>query len=151
MTSKDREMNLSEEQTQAFFDRIDQLHPGLEPKFGKMNVHQMVCHCTDFFRMAKGIKRAEEYGVADPSEIIGLTRSGKTAPTPKGFGQVEGGGTLPTDLENDKKMLKEYLLDFSRLKDYDFAEHPYFGVMDNRQWVDLAVWHLNNHLKQFRV
>ena len=145
-------MNLSEDQIQAFFKRIDKLDASLEAKFGKMNVNQMVCHCSDFFRMAKGIKKAEEYGAVDPEEIIQLVRSRKSSPTPKGFGQIEGDGTVPTELENDKKILKEYILDFANLdKNYEFAEHPFFGIMNNQQWIDLAIYHLNHHLKQFRV
>jgi hypothetical protein len=117
-----------------------------------MNVNQMVCHCTDFFRMAKGTKKAEEYGVVDPKEIIELSRSGKTAPAAKGFGQIEGKGTLPIDLETDKKMLKEHISEFSNLdKEFEFAEHPYFGKMDRNRWIELAIYHTNHHLIQFNV
>ena len=145
-------MNLTEQQIQAFFERIDKLNSSVEPKFGRMNVNQMVCHCADFFRMAKGIKKAKEYGVADPEEIIRLARERKTSPTPKGFGQLEGDGTSPTNLEQDKNMLKKFILDFANLEeDFQFAEHPYFGFMNRKQWIDLAVYHLNHHLKQFRV
>ncbi len=145
-------MNLTKAQIQEFFTRIDNLNSGLKPKFGKMDVNQMVCHCTDFFRMAKGSKKAEEYGVVDPKEIISLVRSRKTSPAPKGFGQIEGGGTLPTELDNDKRILKEHILEFSKLeKDFEFAEHPFFGKMNRERWIEIAVYHLNHHLKQFRV
>lgn len=145
-------MNFTNEQIQEFFERIDCLDPTLKPKFGKMNVNQMVCHCTDFFRMANGSKKALEYGVVDPKEILKLSRSGKTAPTPKGFGQTEGRGTSPTDLESDKKKLKKHILEFSKLnRDYEFAKHPYFGKIEFEQWNALAIYHLNHHLKQFNV
>lgn len=143
---------MNEELTQQFFKRIDSLTSDQKPSFGKMNVNQMICHCTDFFRMANGSKIAEEYGQANPDEIISLAKSGKTAPAPKGFGQVEGGGTVPTDLENDKRILKEHILEFSKLpEDYDFALHPYFGRIDSKRWRDLAIYHLNHHLGQFDV
>ena len=54
-----------------------------------MNVHQMICHCPDFYRMANGSKEANEYGTLVPSEVLKIVKSGKTAPTPSGFGQVE--------------------------------------------------------------
>lgn len=112
----------------------------------------MVCHCADFFRMAKGTKQAGEYGKVDPEEIKSLARSGKTTPTPKGFGQVEGGGTKPTEFEKDKMVLKDFILEFSRLsEDYKFAVHPYFGELDHRGWTGLAIYHLNHHLGQFGV
>ena len=145
-------MTFTEKQVRDFFERVDKLDSSQKPKFGEMNANQMVCHCTDFFRMANGNKKAEEYGVVDPKDILKLSRSGKTAPAPKGFGQTEGEGTVPIDFESDKKILKEHILEFSKLdKDYEFAEHPYFGNISFERWIELAVYHLNHHLKQFYV
>lgn len=145
-------MSFSMEHIEQFNMRIDKLDHSLKPRFGKMNVNQMVCHCSDFFRMALGIKKALEYGVVEPNKIVMLARSGKTAPAPKGFGQIEGNGTKPTTLENDKNILKKYILEFSKLKsDFIFAEHPYFGNLDSKRWITLAEYHLNHHLKQFGV
>lgn len=134
----------------GFYARIDELDVSSKPLFGQMNANQMVCHCADFFRLALGYKKAEEYGVVDPKEIIALSRSEKTAPTPKGFGQIEGNGTVPTDFGNDKMILKEFILEFSKFNG-DFEEHPYFGIMDRERWRELAIYHLNHHLKQFGV
>ena len=145
-------MNLTTRQVEDLFKRIDKLNPSKEPKFGKMNVHQMVCHCTDFFRMANGSKKADEYGNINPTEILELSSSGLTVPAPKGFGQIEGEGTLPTNLENDKTALKKHIREFSRLdKDFQFAEHPYFGNISYERWGELAIYHQNHHLKQFSV
>lgn len=145
-------MNLSKEEIHSFFSRIDKLDSSSKPLFGKMNVCQMVCHCSDFFRMAKGTKKAREYGVTDSKKVIELARSGKTAPAPKGFGQVEGEGTYPTNLNNDIRILKEHILEFSGFdSDFEFAEHPYFGKIERKRWVELAIYHLNHHLKQFGV
>lgn len=143
---------MTEEQIKQFFERIDKLTLEHQPLFGKMNVNQMICHCADFFRMAKGSKKAMEYGQVDPNEIISLAKSGKSAPAPKGFGQVEGDGTKPTRLENDKKILKEYIREFSKLPDeYNYAEHPYFGQLNKKRWTGLAIYHLNHHLGQFQL
>ncbi|MEM1258256.1 MAG: DUF1569 domain-containing protein [Bacteroidota bacterium] len=145
-------MGLTHEQIHQFFERIDDLHSSIKPLFGKMNANQMVCHCTDFFRMAKGAKQAWEYGKVNAEEIIALVRSGKVAPAPKGFGQIEKEGTMPTDLEGDIKTLKEHILEFSKFDDhFEFAEHPYFGHIDKNRWTQLAIYHLNHHLKQFGV
>jgi len=145
-------MNFTEEQIQDFTARIEKLDLSLQPKFGNMNVNQMVCHCTDFFRLAMGTKKALEYGVVDPKEVIALARSKKTVTAPKGFGQVEGEGTLPTNLEDDKKILKEHMLQFSQLdEDFTYPEHPFFGEIGRERWVELAYYHLNHHLRQFRV
>jgi len=143
---------VTEKQILQFFARIDNLTSGQKPLFGRMNVNQMICHCTDLFRMAKGTKKAREYGQVDPNEIILLAKSLKSTPTPKGFGQIEGEGTMPTDLENDKKILKDHILEFSELpEDYKYALHPYFGEINRKRWIGLVIYHLNHHLGQFNV
>ena len=143
---------MTQRKADEFLFRIDQLTVDHKPSFGKMNVHQMVCHCTDFFRMAKGTKKAKEYGVVNPDTIKSLAKAGKPTPTPKGFGQVEGDGTKPTDFEKDRRVLKDCLLEFSKLPiDFDFAPHPYFGEMKYSAWTSLAAYHMNHHLEQFNV
>lgn len=145
-------MELSEGKIQQFFHRIDSLVLEQEPLFGKMNANQMICHCTDQIRMAIGTKSATVEGKVDPNEIITMAKSGKSVPTPKGLGQVEGDGTKPTTLERDKKILKEHILNFSKLDDnFGYASHPYFEQMDKKQWTALVIYHLNHHLKQFNV
>ena len=143
---------MTKEKMEVFFCRIDQLTPLNKPLFGKMNVNQMICHCTDALRMAFGEKKAEEYGKANVNEIIALARSGKTAPAPKGFDQVKGEGTPPVNFEIDKLKLKEYIKRFVELpSDFKFAEHPFFGFMDRRRWESLMDYHLDHHLRQFGV
>ncbi len=142
----------TEEVLQGFFSRIDNLAIDRKPLFGKMNAHQMICHCADFFRMAFGQKKALEYGQVDPREITTSAKRGETVPSPKGFGQVEGDGTKPIDFEKDKTVLKKFIVEFTQLpKDYQFAPHPYFGDMSEAKWTQLALYHLNHHLDQFNV
>jgi len=143
---------MTEVQIEDFLNRIDQVSDESKALFGKMNANQMICHCTDFFRLAKGDKKALEDSTLSSKEIINIAKSGKTAPTPKGFGQVEGNGTLPNNLESDKLILKKHLLEFSKFpEEFDFALHPYFGKMDRKHWIKLATYHLDHHLKQFGV
>jgi len=143
---------MTEDNVKYFISRINKLKPEQKALFGKMNVNQMVCHCTDLLRVALGILKATEYDMVDPKEIILLSKSGKPVPTPKEFDQVEGGGTKPTTLENDKKVLKELLLEFSRLEDgFSYAPHPYFGKIGKKRWNEITAYHLNHHLEQFNV
>lgn len=131
---------MSEGQVQLYFQRIDKLNAGQHPLFGKMNANQMICHCTDQIRLAMGTKKSTEYGQVDPNQIILLSKSGKVVPTPKGLGQVEGDGTQPTNLEDDKEILKQHILTFSKLdNNFNCAPHPYFGEIDKKRWKELIV------------
>lgn len=112
----------------------------------------MICHCTDQLRVAMGTKELFKSGQVDPNEIIAMAKSGKTVPTPKGMGQVEGDGTKPTQWDNDIKFLKEHIQAFSKLgDDFIYGSHPYFGQLDKKGWTRLALYHLNHHLNQFNV
>lgn len=143
---------MAKDKIDVFFLRIDKLTLQHKALFGKMNVHQMICHCADQIRMALGEKKSTEYGKVDPNEIIAIARAEKTAPTPKGFGQVEGEGTKPIDFNEDKETLKKYIIKFSELHaSYRFSTHPYFGDIDRKRWESLVNYHLDHHLKQFGV
>lgn len=122
---------MNEEQASIFLQRIDKLTIEHKGTFGIMTVNQMVCHCTDQLRVAMGTKALGEQGQFDPNEIINLAKTGQTVPTPKGLGQFEGDGTLPTNLQNDKEVLKQHILDFIGLpNDFNYSPHPYFGRID---------------------
>lgn len=143
---------MTEEQAQVFFDRIDLLTSTHLANWGKMNVHQMVCHCTDLIRLATGGLKAHEYGKVDPAEMIALAKARKPVPTPKGLDQVKGEGTAPCEFEADKKLLKSFISSFvGKSEEYVFFDHPYFGKLSKKEWSDLIVYHLNHHLKQFNV
>jgi hypothetical protein len=143
---------MSEEQVMSFLHRIDKLTIEHQGKFGVMTANQMICHCTDQLRIALGTKKLGDQGEFDLNEIISLAKGGRPVPTPKGLGQLEGDGTTPTSLENDKEILKNYILDFVKLPDeYDYAAHPYFGKIDKKQWTNPVIYHLNHHLGQFNV
>lgn len=143
---------MTSDDLKVFFERIDRLTPDHKPLFGKMNVNQMVCHCADQVRMALGSKIPLEYGNVDAKEIIAMAKAGKSVPAPKGFGQVEGEGTPSTDFENDKKLLKETIREFSNWKeDKPLADHAYFGPADKARWTKMVIYHLDHHLKQFGV
>lgn len=143
---------MTDEKASQIILRIDKLSIVDKPSFGKMNSNQMICDCADFFRMAYGTKMAEEPCAISFDDIKVLKKEGKSVPAPKGFGQVEGGGTKPTNFENDKEILREFILKFIDLpEDFNFATHPIIGEMDYIGWSELAVYHLEHHLKQFNL
>jgi hypothetical protein len=132
--------------------RLEKLRPDLQPRFGKMTCHQMICHISDLFRVGFGTIEVPEFGTLTPEEVKELTQAGKTVPVPKGFDQHEGEGTRPTVFEEDVATLKRFIDEFNALPDdHVFCLHPYFYSMDKQQWTVLINYHINYHLEQFGV
>jgi hypothetical protein len=138
--------------TQIFLERIDNLSVNSTPKFGKMNVFQMLCHCADQIRIITNELVLEYDSTVNPDEIKALAREGKPVQTPKGLDQVKDEGTLPTNFENDRELLRKMVMKFTEIPpDYECGQHPYFGNLDKGTWEKLVVYHLNHHLTQFGV
>lgn len=133
-----------------FIRRIGTVNPDDKAKFGKMNVSQMICHCADQFRMmfgeVKGLRRQN----IDPEELKRKTINREPLPTVDGLDQVAGGGTKPTDFDNDKETLINYLNTFNKTDEsHMFSFHPFLGDIDRNYWERLVIHHLNHHLEQF--
>jgi hypothetical protein len=138
------------EKRDNFINRILSVQSNDKAKFGQMNVSQMICHCTDQFRMMfgeiKGLKRQN----VDLKKLKEMAIKNETLPTVDGLDQAAGGGTKPTVFENDKKLLIDYLKRFTECdENYNFSFHPYLGVIGQEQWERLVVQHLDHHLSQF--
>lgn len=130
--------------------RINLLNKFLNPKWGKMNVSQMVCHCTDQLRLLFGEIPGIQMEEVDIKEIQLMARLGKTIKTVNGLDQIMGEGTKPELFENDIITLKNYISRFVETDDdYTFHFHPYYGELDKERWDRLVVYHLDHHLKQF--
>ncbi|WP_350287348.1 DUF1569 domain-containing protein [uncultured Croceitalea sp.] len=131
-------MNLSEEQIRRFQSRIDKLYHSKKPLFGKLNANQMLCQCIEFFTLANPIEK-RGMPVRIPCGETPLLRQNKT-------------DLIDKDFEEAQKILKRQLKEFASLpEDFDFGEHPYFGKIKREFWVQLAVYHLNHHLKLFDI
>ena len=135
-----------------FYNRIDQLSEKQQAKYGKMTVQQMVCHCTDFYRLVLKELELVENPKISAYEAIEKAQSKQTVPAPLEIDQALGNGTAPGIFEEDKNLLKTYLKRFYALdKTYGFPSHFYFGKFNREEWLRVADYHLNHHLKQFGV
>jgi len=136
--------------------RIAQLAPDARRRWGKMDVHQMVCHLCDSHLLVMG-----EMTAADKSNVI--TRSviriialrvpitwPKGASTVPELDQAAGGGTRPAIFEADRARLIELIHRFTAPKrDFSFAHHPMFAAMSEWEWMRWAYLHADHHLRQF--
>jgi Protein of unknown function (DUF1569) len=136
--------------------RLAQVQPDSRRLWGKMSLHQMVCHLSDGFRMYMGEKRVAPVGGIYPSRVLRWVPLWAPMPWPKGFqtmkelDQQGGGATSPVEFASDKQELNSLLERFTQTpRDFTFAVHPHFGAMSERDWMRLAYLHADHHLRQF--
>lgn len=138
------------EKRDEFVNRILTVRSDDKAKFGQMNIFQMICHCSDQFRMMYGEIEDLKRQNVDVVKLREMAMRNETVPTVDGLDQIAGGGTKPTELENDIETLIKYLNRFLETDEkYIFSFHPYFGEIDKVRWERLVVHHLNHHLNQF--
>lgn len=148
--------NISELPVQKEIEaRINSLTEKSDRQWGKMNVNEMVCHCSDQIKMAVGLIPTRYRGnfllktLVKHLILLGM-------PAPKGkvetVPELKQGlmGTKPSSLDNDKLELIGLLYNFQKLYEENIIIiHPAFGKMNRNQWARLCYIHLDYHLKQF--
>ncbi len=144
---------LNEEIRTGVIKRINLLREDSKPKWGKMNVDQMVRHCILWNELSLG-------RVPSKQTLLGIL-FGKLAlrkllkdekPVPQNM------PTLPVliikdrtgNLELSKQKWIEQINEFAQTDDYTII-HPFFGKMDKDQIGKLAYKHTDHHLRQFNV
>ena len=152
-------MNLLDKEIRdAIINRINKLTPDNQAGWGKMNVNQMICHCTDQLRISLGEKGTPEKPAGFFARtllkflVLKVISIPKNVPTSPKVDQVDGDGTPPTDFESDRNTLIEYIEKFVKAS-HEEASTPHFkfGAMSKREWAILANKHLDHHLKQFSI
>ena len=136
----------------AVLSRIDRLNATTQPRWGRMNVGQMVVHCDLQLQLALG-----ELVGAPMKTPVGRFPFKQLAlyvlPTPRGVPTMpEMRDPVTGDWQADRGRLKA---DVGRVvaKDRNQAwpVHPAFGTLSAAQWGRLVFSHLDHHLKQFGV
>ena len=146
---------INESVKKNILDRIDKISIDDKAQWGKMNVHEMICHCSDQLRMSMGLKETEYIGNSVLGPLVKwLVLIGM--PVPKGkiktVKELEQGvgGTKPIEFEKDKADLIKLMNDFNNsFQNTKFRVHPEFGKTNFNQWGKLAYIHTNHHLTQF--
>jgi hypothetical protein len=136
--------------------RINQLTPQSTGAWGKMNVSQMLQHCTMPLKVAYGDVKLKKTFIGF---LFGRIARKKMA---------ESGIPFKKNLPTDKYfIIKEALPDFDQSRNELLTlvkrftvegpdgitkdPHPFFGKLTSQQW-DILQWkHLDHHLRQFGV
>ena len=144
----------NEETLKEVLIRINNLQPTSERQWGKMEVDQMLAHCTEALKVACGETFPPRIFIGrivapfikskyyDDSEIA------KNIPTDKSFIIPE-----KKNFENEKATLKKYAEMFCNNGQEKCTNHPhpFFGSLSPQHWSIGMYKHLNHHLKQFGV
>jgi hypothetical protein len=135
----------------GLISRINLLDENSKPEWGKMNVYQMLKHCTLSEEMYLGIKTYKRafigrlFGkVALKSMLKDDSPLAKNNPTVPQCKVTEQSG----DVAAQKKQWIELVEEYGRTTRTDF-EHTFFGKMTREQMGQLAYKHVDHHLRQF--
>jgi hypothetical protein len=132
--------------------RIDALQPASQRQWGKMDVAQMLAHCSAALDMASG-------RLNPPRLLIGRLIGGFIKPVytnEKPFSHNN-----PTDKKlviadqrdflREQQLLKANVLQFHEGGDAQCTRHPhpFFGALTPEQWSRGMYKHVDHHLRQF--
>lgn len=137
----------------GLINRIKSLNSSCTAQWGKMNVYQMVKHCTFWEEWIQGISK-EKYKQAFIGVIFGkmalksVVKNDKplrkNTPTSKPFIIKE----LSCDLEAEKEKWIELIEGYENYSNPGFV-HDFFGKMTKEEVGILAYKHTDHHLRQF--
>jgi Protein of unknown function (DUF1569) len=138
---------------QRLLERVSQLTPASQPKFGKMNVNQMVVHCAGGVEMMMGeLQVAPKPG---PFRVpllrylvIHVLPWPKGAPTAPELLPQPNPGDFAENLSKLKSAIERA---GARGPQGSFSPHPMFGQLSVKDLSALLARHLDHHLSQFGV
>ncbi|MDP4265687.1 MAG: DUF1569 domain-containing protein [Bacteroidota bacterium] len=130
--------------------RINMLNENSRAQWGRMNIYQMLKHCTLWEEMISGRKKYKRvflgrlFGkMALKSVIKDELPLKKNTPTIPEF-VIKGNG----DILSEKAKLIRLIEEHARFSNPDFV-HPFFGKMTEEQIGVFAYKHTDHHLRQF--
>jgi len=135
--------------------RLRALRPESVRRWGRMSVHEMVCHLSDSFRMVLGQKPVCPVSGRLERTVIKWIVLYLPLPWPAGILTTpeldqELGGTRPVDFAADVAELEALLnLVTTHRETFDGQSHPIFGRMSEAGWLRWAYLHMDHHLRQF--
>lgn len=140
---------------EAFIARIQALHPGITPQWGKMTVFQMVKHNTYWNGWILGTE-PHTYKQAFIGKLFGKigmrkmlkpgTPLDKNIPTSAQFIMKDPDG----DLEAEKQKWIALIKAYEQFNNPRFI-HDFLGPMTQEQIGVLAYKHTDHHLRQFGI
>ncbi len=138
---------------QEVVTRIQQLSPSSQRQWGKMDVAQMMAHCSAALEMASGkliAKRTLLGRIVGPRLRHLLTDD---TPFPRNSPTAKELKVGPCDFTPERERLQQCVRRFHEGGESQCTKHPhpFFGEITPLQWSTGMYKHLDHHLKQFGV
>ena len=135
-------------------DRIDKLQSTMRPNWGKMNVAQMLAHCSACMDMATGqlnLPRSFIGRLLGPIAKPIYTNEkpfSKNSPTAKELVCANA-----NDFSREQEQLRAKVQQFFAGGEAKCTRHPhpFFGPLSPQEWSRGSYKHLDHHLRQFGV
>ena len=134
-------------------NRINSLNENSTTQWGKMNIYQMLKHCTLCDEMFLGKKKYKRVFIGRLFGKIGLRNLLKdetpfkhNAPTGAGFKIKEAAGNVSAEKMKWISLMGEY----AQYNNDEF-EHWFFGKMTKEQVGNFVYKHTDHHLRQFNA
>lgn len=140
--------------------RLRSLRQDSVARWGRMSVHQMVCHLSDGYRLLTGELTSPPVATPLPRPMMkwialyAPVRWPAGIPTTPELDQTGGGGgTRPADFFADMARLEALLTKIAAERSGRLAriDHPIFGRMSEPAWLRWAYLHADHHFRQFGV
>lgn len=151
-----RKTLLDQTHRNRILQRVDALTAASARHWGRMNVHQMICHLSDGYRTAFGERTVPFYGTFLRRTIFKFFVLHTSLPIPKGKVKTipesdqEAGGTRPVEFSGDVAELKRLVQLFGTGKTkLEGQIHPLFGRLSPAEWGVWGYRHADHHLRQF--
>lgn len=134
--------------------RLESLTTEDAARWGKMSVHQMICHLRDSYGVALGAKKVAMVAIPIPREVMKRVALQVPIQWRKGFTSApevaqDVGGTRPVEFESDRAGLIVALEQFCGRLQEPCPPHPFFGDMTVDDWRRWGYLHADHHLRQF--
>lgn len=138
----------------SILERFSRLEAGSQRRWGKMDVAQMVTHCSRALETVTGDRPSKQAllgRLLTPfirRQVFGDRPFSKGAPTDPSFVVSDA-----RDLETERRRLEGLVEKLCRQGPDEAARHPhvFFGELSGEEWGVLMYKHLDHHLHQFGV
>lgn len=146
---------LNEQQARKeIIQRINKLTPQTNAVWGKMNVAQMLNHCSKAIEVPLGLRQPKSnlfglfFGKYIKKVIVEEKNFKQGLPTSPNFV-----ADANADFNSSKDLLLSHINKFSTLSNDELGKrkHPIGGVFSGQEWAWSQYKHLDHHLRQFGV